>query len=128
LAKVATQTRHNRTITVDFHDEPTYAHLLDDGKAFLEWVLAFILSIGFQLAHQGSCKGGGCMTRHSHYIRIRLDGITIWRIQCTTCKAVFTVLVWSKTQARLDSRGYDPAIPRPVACLLPILSRILNAK
>jgi hypothetical protein len=92
LAKSATQTRHNRTITVDFHDETTYAHLLDHGKAFLEWVLAFILSLGFQLAHQGTCKGGGCLTRHSHYIRIRLGGITIWRIQCTRCKAVFTVL------------------------------------
>jgi hypothetical protein len=92
LATAATQTRHNRTITVDFHDETTYAHLLDNGKAFLEWVLAFILSIGFQLAHQGTCKGGGCLTRHSHDIRIRLGGITIWRLQCTRCKAVFTVL------------------------------------
>ena len=33
-----------------------------------------------------------------------------------------------KTQARLDRRGDDPAIPYPVACLLPILSRIFNAK
>jgi hypothetical protein len=92
LAKAATPTRHNRTITIDFHDETTYAHLVGNGKAFLEWVLAFLLSIGFQLAHQGNCKGGGCLTRHSHYIRIRLGGITIWRIQCTRCKAVFTVL------------------------------------
>jgi hypothetical protein len=29
---------------------------------------------------------------HSHYVRVRLGGVTIWRIQCTTCKAVFTVL------------------------------------
>src|SRR5438128_1983693 len=36
--------------------------------------------------------GGGCLTRHSHYMRVRLGGITIWRIQCTTCKAVVTVL------------------------------------
>ena len=36
------QTRHNRTITIDFHNETTYAHLLDDGKAFLECILAFI--------------------------------------------------------------------------------------
>ena len=32
------------------------------------------------------------MTRHSHYVRVRLGGVTIWRVQCTTCKAVFTVL------------------------------------
>src|SRR2546422_3588178 len=34
LATAATQTRRNRTITVDFHDETTYDHLLHDGKAF----------------------------------------------------------------------------------------------
>jgi hypothetical protein len=32
------------------------------------------------------------LTRHSHYVRVRLGGVTLWRIQCTTCKAVFTVL------------------------------------
>lgn len=32
------------------------------------------------------------LTRHSHYARVRLGGLTIWRIQCTRCKAVFTVL------------------------------------
>jgi hypothetical protein len=32
------------------------------------------------------------LTRHSHYVRLRLGGVTIWRLQCTTCKAVFTVL------------------------------------
>jgi hypothetical protein len=30
--------------------------------------------------------------RHSHYVRVRLGGVIIWRVQCTTCKAVFTVL------------------------------------
>src|SRR4029077_470369 len=34
----------------------------------------------------------GCLTRHSHDVRIRLGGMTIWRIQCTRCTAVFTVL------------------------------------
>ena len=32
------------------------------------------------------------MTRHSHSLRLRLGGVTIWRIQCTTCKAVCTIL------------------------------------
>jgi hypothetical protein len=86
------QTRENRTITIDFQHEATYVQLLGDGKAFLECVLAFILSIGFQLTHKATCRGGGCLTRHSHYLRVRLGGVTIWRIQCTTCKAVFTVL------------------------------------
>src|SRR5262245_11066032 len=39
-----------------------------------------------------TCHGGGCLTRHSHYIRVRLGGVIIWRLQCTRCKAVFTVL------------------------------------
>src|SRR5712691_12715445 len=84
--------RENRTLTIDFNDEVTYAQLLNDGKAFIEFVLAFILSIGFQLSHKSTCNGGGCLTRHSHYARIRLGGLTLWRMQCTSCKAVFTVL------------------------------------
>jgi hypothetical protein len=88
----AKPTRENRTITVDFRDEATYFHLIKDGKAFVEFVLAFLLSLGFQLKHQATCRGGGCLTRHSHYVRVRLGGVTIWRMQCTRCKAVFTVL------------------------------------
>ena len=84
--------RQNRTLTVDFRDETTYFALLDNPKAFVELVFAFILSIGFQLNHKSTCNGGGGLTRHSHYVRIRLGGLTIWRIQCTRCKAVFTVL------------------------------------
>src|SRR5919205_1095239 len=92
MAQTTKATRQNRTITVDFQDESTYFQLLSDGKAFVECVLAFILSIGFQLAHKTTCTGGGCLPRHSHYARIRLGGLTIWRIQCTSCRAVFTVL------------------------------------
>jgi hypothetical protein len=92
LGTAAKPTRENRTITVDFRDEATYCRLMGDGKAFLECVLAFLLSLGLQLKHKAACRGGGCLTRHSHYARVRLGGVTIWRIQCTTCKAVFTVL------------------------------------
>src|SRR5215813_5393014 len=92
MGQGAKQTRGNRTITVDFQNEATYFQLLDNGKAFLECVLAFVLSLGFQMQHKATCHGGGCLTRHSHYARVRLGGVTIWRIQCTTCRAVFTVL------------------------------------
>jgi hypothetical protein len=92
MSKTAHQTRENRTITVDFHNEATYVQLLGDGKAFVECVLAFVMSLGFQLKHKATCGGGGCLTRHSHYVRVRLGGVTIWRIQCTTCRAVFTIL------------------------------------
>src|SRR6267143_448292 len=91
MGHTAKATRENRTITVDFHNEATYGQLLDDTKAFVEFVLAFLLSIGFQLNHKTTCGASG-LTRHSHYARVRLGGLTIWRIQCTTCKAVFTVL------------------------------------
>jgi len=92
MGQAAKATRQNRTITVDFQDDSTYFQLIRDGKAFVEFVLAFILSLGFQLTHKATCSGGGCLTRHSHYARVRLGGLTIWRIQCTSCKAVFTVL------------------------------------
>ena len=92
MGQAAKLIRQNRTITVDFQDETTYVQLLDDGKAFVELVLAFLLALGFQLRHKATCRGGGCLTRHSHYARVRLGRLTIWRIQCTACKAVFTVL------------------------------------
>jgi hypothetical protein len=62
----APQTRENRTITVDFQNEATYVQLLGDGKAFVECVCAFLLSLGFQLLHKASCSEGGSLTRHSH--------------------------------------------------------------
>ena len=92
MEQAAKPTRHNRTITVDFQDEATYFQLLGDTQAFVEFVLAFLLSLGFQLLHKASCREGGSLTRHSHYARVRLGGLTLWRVQCTTCKAVFTVL------------------------------------
>jgi hypothetical protein len=92
MGTAAKPIRENRTITVDFQNETTYVQLLGDGKAFVECVLAFLLALGFQLAHKTTCKGGGCLTRHSHYVRVRLGRLTIWRLQCTTCRAVFTVL------------------------------------
>src|SRR5437879_12412427 len=92
MGTAAKATRENRTITVDFQNEATYLQLLNDGKAFLECIMAFILALGFQLTHKAACSGGGCLTRHSHYVRVRLGGLSIWRVQCTTCKAVFTVL------------------------------------
>ena len=87
MAQAAKAPRENRTITVDFNDEDTYSQLLDDTKAFIEFVLVFLLSIGFQLKHKSTCDSGG-LTRHSHYARIRLGGLTIWRIQCTRCKVM----------------------------------------
>jgi len=88
MGTAAQPTRENRTITINFQNETTYFQLLGDGKAFVEFVVAFLLSLGFQLAHKASCGGGGCLTRHSHYMRVRLGGLTIWRVQCTQCKAV----------------------------------------
>ena len=62
MRTTARQTRKNRTITVDFHNEATYFQLLGDGKAFIEFVLAFVLALGFQLAHTATCRGGRCLT------------------------------------------------------------------
>jgi len=108
MAQTAKPKRQNRTLTVDCHDQATYSQLLGNGKAFIEFVLAFILSIGFQLHHTSTCDGGGSLTRHSHYARVRLGGLTIWRIQCTRCRAVFTVL----PQFVLRYRCMSPEVAR----------------
>ena len=47
MGTAAKATRVNRTITVDFQNEATYMQLLDDGKAFLECIMAFLLALGF---------------------------------------------------------------------------------
>jgi hypothetical protein len=60
MGQSAKPTRQNRTITVDFHDETTYAELLGNTKAFVEFVLAVLLALGFQLLHKASCSEGGC--------------------------------------------------------------------
>src|SRR5215475_9956986 len=108
MPNTAHQTRENRTITIDFQNEATYFQLLGDGKAFVEFVFAFLLSLGFQLKHKATCSGGRCLTRHSHYVRVRPGGFTIWRVQCTKCKAVFTVL----PHFVLRYRQMHPAVAR----------------
>jgi hypothetical protein len=108
MGTAAQPTRENRTITVDFRSEAMYFQLLGDGKAFLECVLAFVMSLGFQLKHKATCRGGWCLTRHSHDVRGRLGGLTIWRIQCTRCKVVFTVL----PHVVLRYRQMRPAVAR----------------
>src|SRR6266567_7000168 len=77
MGQSAKAIRHNRTITVDFQDKSTYFQLRSDGKAFVEFVLAFLFALGFQLSHKATCAGGGCLTRHSYYARIRLGGLTM---------------------------------------------------
>src|SRR6266481_1955035 len=108
MGHTAKPTRQNRTITVDFQDETTYFQLLGDTQAFVEFVCAFLLSLGFQLLHKTSCSEGGSLTRHSHYARVRLGGLTIWRVQCTTCKAVCTGL----PHFVLRSRQMRPEVAR----------------
>ena len=91
MSKPVPPSRQNRTITVDFNLEQTYHRLCHDGPRFIDFVVAFILSIGLQLKHKCNCPSER-LTRHSHYVRARINGLTIWRIQCTGCRAVFTVL------------------------------------
>jgi hypothetical protein len=64
IRNTARQTRENRTITINFQSEAAYFQLLGDRKAFLECVLAFVLSLGFQLKHKATCRGGGGLPLH----------------------------------------------------------------
>ena len=52
MGHAAKPIRHNRTITVDFRDEATYVALLGTTKAFVEFVLAFLLALGLQRGWQ----------------------------------------------------------------------------
>ena len=55
-------------------------------------MLAFLLARGCQLTHKASCSEGRSLPRHSHSVRVRLGGLTLWRIPWTAGKAVCTVL------------------------------------
>jgi len=92
MSTTTQHTHQNRTITVDFQNEATYHRLRKDGGAFVEFVVAFILSLGVQLAHKCDCPGGCALTRHSSYTRVRVGNLVIWRVQCKHCRAVFTIL------------------------------------
>jgi len=102
--------RENRIITVDFRSEATYCQLLGDGKACLACVLACVLALGLQRKHKATCSGGGCLTRHAHSARVRLAGVTIWRIQCTTCKLPVYFLVDENPSCCLTDKVYLPTM------------------
>jgi hypothetical protein len=51
MGTAAKPTRENRTITVDFRDEATYFRLIKDGKAFVEFVIAFLLRFEYKISH-----------------------------------------------------------------------------
>jgi hypothetical protein len=90
---VAKPMRENRTIMVDVQHETTDVQLLGDGKAFLALVMAFILCLGFQLKHKATWRGGGCLTRHSHYVRVRLGGLTIASPKTTIKGSYSSILI-----------------------------------
>ena len=103
------RSRENRTLTVDFNNEATYHRLCHDGPRFIDKVVAFILSLGLQLKHK--CDGPSeRLTRHSHYVRLSLNGLTIWRIQCPKCLAVFTVLPPDDDTNRPDPQCDGPEV------------------
>ena len=92
MRSTARQTHATRTIPVDCQNEATSFPLLGDGKAFVEVVLACVLSLGFQLQHKTTGRGAGGLPRHAPSGRVRLGGMTLGRLQCTTGRAVCTVL------------------------------------
>jgi hypothetical protein len=82
MRNTACQTSNNWTITVDFQNEATYCQLLGDGKAFLEFVCAFLLSLGFQLKH-----------KHCRRSRSRRDLGETWRSRRPFLRAVLRALL-----------------------------------
>lgn len=86
------RSHENRTIYVNFESRGNYQSLIKNAIVFIEFIILFITSIGFNLKHKAHCPGGFSLTRHSWYERKRCNGLVIWRIQCKKCRAVFTVL------------------------------------
>jgi hypothetical protein len=87
--KAATKTASSPSI---FRMKPPTFNCWAMERRLSNWCWHSSYLLGFQLKHRATCDGGGCLTRHSHYVRVRLGEVSIWWLQCTTCKAVFTVL------------------------------------
>src|SRR5919199_1272007 len=119
MAQTTKATRQNRTLTVDFQDPSTYFQLISDGKAFVEFVLAFILSLGFQLIHKATCTSGGSLTRHSHYARVRLGGLSLeW---CATICHISPMALYRL----ICALGQHSLVTVLVKCRLPLPAYIL---
>ncbi len=58
MKKQAKKKREKRTITIDFNDEETYHELCKSCSGFIEFVVAYIMSLGLQLKHKCACQGG----------------------------------------------------------------------
>jgi len=63
----------NRTITIEFHKQATYFQLLATEHCRIGHGVH--PSIGFQLKHKAIVMGG-CVTRHSQYVRVRRVGFS----------------------------------------------------
>jgi hypothetical protein len=88
-------TREHRTITVDVHNQATSLQFIGDGKTLIACVVAFLLALGVQRTHNASCRSGGCLTRHSHSLRVRRcarsSAISLrWLVEVAEHRAAFS--------------------------------------
>jgi hypothetical protein len=97
MGQTAKVTRKNRTITVDFHHEATCDQLLDTTKAFVEFVLAFLLALGFQLGWSKYPNALLCpKLRPYHTARFILN-----------FTALLPILIIHESRLGKDERGMD---------------------
>jgi len=115
MRTTARQTRANRTIPVAFQNEAASLQLRGDGHACVEGVRALRLALGLPLQQKAPWRGGGCRTRHAHDGRVRLGRLTLWRVQCTTWRAVCTGL----PPCVLRDRQMRPAVAREARLATP---------
>ena len=82
----------NRTIVVDFGSEDQYLSLIEQTAPYIARIKEFMELFSLELNHHPHCSKNGSITRFGSYPRKRYKNLKIWRIQCTECKAAFTVL------------------------------------
>ena len=61
-------------------------HAVSDGMIYV------LLALGCQLLPTATCDGGGGLRRPAPAARVRLGGVTRWRLPCPTCQAGCTGL------------------------------------
>lgn len=83
----------NRTIVADLGDERQYRELISQGTfQIFQVLLAFLVTNQISLRHKDSCSASlSHLTPFGFYFRKR-NNLFIFRIQCSRCKATFSVL------------------------------------
>jgi len=89
---MATPTRANNSLTINFAGRQSYEKYITNSKEFIKYVVISIKQMNFKLVHRDGCLCSFELTGFCTYQRKRNSSLIIWRLQCKCCKKTWSVL------------------------------------